>query len=335
MDGFTDPPMRALQGELGAFSFAVSEFIRVSTNAVPQKVYHREVPELLTAGRTVTGLPVQVQILGGNPKLMAESAHNAWLAGAQAIDINFGCPAPTVNRNDGGATILKYPSRVREIVAAVRQAVPKEVPVSAKIRLGYDKPEDVHHIAAMAVEGGANWLVIHARTKTQKYAPPVYWKLLHEVREASPVPVVANGDIWNIDDFRRCREETGCLHFMLGRGALVNPMLASQAAEELGISVQQPSVQLEWVDLLRGLSGYSQNQTERLRKRTLHRLKQWLNLARRFGTFPDFDLVKRTQTKDEFFANLPKTYGQSPSSQLALSAATPRTYRAASSAPAP
>lgn len=96
MDGVTDPPMRAVQGELGAFTFAVSEFLRVSQSGpIPRKVFLRDVPELLSAGRTASGLPVQVQILGGDPEAMAASALNAYRAGACAIDLNFGCPAPT------------------------------------------------------------------------------------------------------------------------------------------------------------------------------------------------------------------------------------------------
>ena len=104
MQGVTDAPMRALQGEAGAFTFAISEFVRVNQEAVPKKVFLRYTPELLTDGLSPTGLPVQVQLLGGDANRMAESAVIACEAGAQAIDINFGCPAPTVNRNDGGAT---------------------------------------------------------------------------------------------------------------------------------------------------------------------------------------------------------------------------------------
>ena len=87
----------------------------------------------------------------------------------------------------------------------------------------------------MAAEGGADWLTIHARTRTQGYKPPVYWKPIGIVRERLGLPVVANGDIWTLADFRQCREETGCRHFMLGRSALANPLLASQVAHELGI----------------------------------------------------------------------------------------------------
>src|SRR4051812_41578163 len=138
MEGVTDAPMRALQGEDGAFTHAVSEFLRVSQAVSPAKVFFHHVPELRNGCRTITGLPVQVQLLGGDPDLMAAAAVKAVECGATAIDINFGCPAPTVNRHDGGATLLKYPLRLRGIVAAVRAAVPQPIPVSAKLRLGWD-----------------------------------------------------------------------------------------------------------------------------------------------------------------------------------------------------
>ena len=162
MDGVTDPTMRAFMGRLGAFSYAVSEFVRVSADPLPAKVFRREVPELLNGGRTLTGMPVQVQILGGDPEKMALSARAAYAAGATAIDLNFGCPAPTVNRNDGGASLLRAPCRIRDIVRAVRDALPPEVPVSAKLRLGWDTIDAIRETSAMAAEGGAAWLTIHA-----------------------------------------------------------------------------------------------------------------------------------------------------------------------------
>ena len=304
MDGFTDSPMRALQGEFGAFSFAVSEFIRVSAGAVPAKVFQRDVPELLTAGKTVSGLPVQVQILGGDPELMAESAQLALEAGAESIDINFGCPAPVVNRRDGGATILKHPERIRDIVRAVRGALPKEIPVSAKLRLGWSRVDEVHKTAAMAAEGGADWITVHARTKEQRYLPPVDWHRLALLRTELSVPLVANGDIWTLDDFKRCREITGCDHFMLGRGVMADPNLARAVARELGILQTDLGPPTDWYSLISRLSYHCKNQTEELNKKTLHRLKQWLNFAGRFGDFEGFEAIKRTKTEDEFFEAL-------------------------------
>lgn len=303
MDGITDAPMRALQGSVGAFSFAVSEFLRVSQEPLPQKVFKREVPELLSDGLTPTGLPVAVQILGGDPGRMAQTAWNAYRAGAKSIDINFGCPAPTVNRNDGGATLLNHPCRIRAIVAAVREAVPQEIPVSAKVRLGWDSIDAVYENAAMAAEGGASWLTIHARTRVQGYQPPVYWQPIGVVRESLKIPVVANGDIWTIEDFRKCREETGCNHFMIGRSALANPGLSHEIAHELGIQTRN-AVQRDWISLLNGLLEWTDHYEFKVSPRGVQRLKQWMALAARHGNFAGFDQVKRTETVAEFFAAL-------------------------------
>lgn len=304
MEGLTDAPMRAVQGECGAFSFAVSEFLRVSGEVPPRKVFYRHVPELHQGAQTPTGLPVHVQLLGGHPERMAQSALVACQAGARAIDINFGCPAPTVNRHDGGATLLKHPQRIREIVAAVRGAIPRDVPVSAKLRLGWDSPDAVFENAAMAAEGGAAWLTIHGRTREQGYRPPALWKPIGLVRKVVAIPVVANGDLWSVADFRRCRAETGCDHFMLGRGALANPFLSHQVAGELGIGNERtktPSAALDWCPLLRRLVQHMDEQ-ERSPGQIVCRLKQWLKIASLYGDFALFESIKRAQSVDEIFA---------------------------------
>ena len=308
MDGVTDAPMRALHGESGAFSFAVSEFLRVSQEVPPLKVFHRHVPELLTGGRTPSGLPVQVQLLGGDADRMAQAAVIACEAGAHSIDINFGCPAPTVNRHDGGATLLKYPDRIREVVAAVRGALPPEIPVSAKLRLGWDTVDAIHENAERAAEGGAAWITIHGRTRIAGYSPPAYWRPIGVVRERLGIPVVANGDIWTIEDFRRCREETGCSHFMLGRGALANPALPLQAARELGLASTTPipvtQSSSDWIPRLQRLVEYTERFEGKAAGRTVHRLKQWLQLAAKFGDFTAFDSIKRAQSVEELFDGL-------------------------------
>jgi tRNA-dihydrouridine synthase C len=303
MDGITDAGMRALQGRSGAFTFSVTEFLRVSGAAIPTRVFRREVPELAMGGMTCTGMPVQVQLLGGDPERMAASAANACRAGATAIDINFGCPAPTVNRHDGGASLLKEPARVREIVAAVRKAVPGDYPVSAKIRLGWERPEAVFENAAMAVEGGAAWLTIHARTRMQGYSPPVFWPLVGEVRAMVDIPVVANGDIFSFDDFLRCREETGCRHFMIGRGALANPRLASQIARALGIGGMKRGV-FDWRKLFEELVFRMDDPSLAGQRHALSRLKQWIKLAHLYGDFPNFHELKQADTLTAFFDRL-------------------------------
>jgi tRNA-dihydrouridine synthase C len=306
MDGVTDAAMRAVMGELGAFTFAVSEFLRVSQEVPPKRLFLRHLPELCHGGRTPSGLPVQVQLLGGDADRMAQAAVVACQAGAVAIDINFGCPAPTVNRHDGGATLLKYPHRIREVVRAMRAAVPPEIPVSAKLRLGWDSIDDIHRNAEMAAEGGASWLTIHARTRVAGYAPPVYWKPIGIVRERLGAPVVANGDIFTLEDFRRCREETGCIHFMLGRGALANPALPAQIAHELGmtppLSNEEADLRCQLLASMRRLIYYLEFYGEASPGRTLARLKQWLKFAALHGGYTGFDAVKRAGTVEELLA---------------------------------
>ncbi len=299
MEGVMDAAMRALLSELGGFTFCVAEFLRISQAVPGPKVFHRHVPELTQGSRTAAGLPVQVQLLGGDADKLARAALVAVQAGTDAIDLNFGCPARTVNRHDGGATLLQYPERIREIVAAVRATVPAHLPVSAKLRLGWDDMHAIHVNAEHAAEGGASWITIHARTKSQGYRPPAYWQPIGEVRARLGIPVVANGEIWTIEDLRRCQDETGCEHFMLGRGALADPTLASAAARELGISVAKSRASLLAEDrpgafflslILRFVEigvpmgmghGY-----------LAARIKQWLRLINHHGQLPWFDAVK-------------------------------------------
>ena len=304
MEGVTDAPMRALQGEAGAFTYAVSEFLRIAHAVPPKHVFLRHIPELRTESITRTGLPVQVQLLGGDPGRMAEAALRAVACGATAIDLNFGCPANTVNRHDGGATLLKYPHRIRGIVRAVRDAVPPSMPVSAKMRLGWDSIEPIRENAAMAAEGGASWITIHGRTRVAGYSPPVFWEPIGRIRESLGIPVVANGDIWTLDDFRRCRDATGCIHFMLGRGALANPALSHQVAAELGILPANGYRGCDWPGLLNRLMEWTRLLHDRPPENGVRRLKQWLKMAATVGTFHRFDEVKRADTVEELLATL-------------------------------
>ncbi len=247
MEGVTDAPMRRFMTSRGGFTHCVSEFVRVSQEPISRRTFWDFVPELASGSRTCSGTPVQVQLLGGNPELLAESASLACELGSPGVDLNFGCPAPTVNRHDGGATLLKFPDRIRSIVEAVRRAVPAHLPVSAKLRLGWDDPDQIFVNASRAVEGGASWITVHARTRMAGYQPPVYWERIGRLRrelesDRGGVPVVANGDIWSWEDFLRCRELTGSSHFMMGRGALCDPDLVLAIASELGLQVTVSSL---------------------------------------------------------------------------------------------
>lgn len=305
MEGVTDSPMRALYTERGGFTFCVSEFLRVSQTAPPAKVFFTHIPELKHGCKTPAGVPIQVQLLGGNAKLMAQSALTAVKLGAKAIDINFGCPAPTVNRHDGGATLLKYPERIKEIVSSIRQALPLEVPVSAKLRLGWDNLDSIYVNAQMAADGGASWITIHARTKVQGYAPPVSWKHIGEVRRQLSIPVVANGDIWSFEDFKKCQDQTQCQHFMLGRGAMADPLLPLQVAQELGILNTCVVNSFDWKILLEKFNQYCQPVSP-APQYAVGRIKQWLKMAHNQKKISWFDNIKLAKSTEEIFKSIPR-----------------------------
>ncbi len=232
MDGVTCAVYRALltglHGGASGISLCVSEFVRVTRDPVPAAVLRRDVPELLADGRTPSGVPVHVQLLGGDAAPIAATARTAASLGALGVDINFGCPAKTVNNHDGGATLLKYPHRLTEIVARTRDAVPPDVPVTAKMRVGWDHAEGIAELAAAAAAGGAAWITIHARTRTQQYHPPVVWSALAHAAAAVRVPVVANGDLRSAADMHACAGDSQCEAFMIGRGAMAWPAMFAQ-----------------------------------------------------------------------------------------------------------
>ena len=204
----------------------VSEFIRITDTLLPARAFVRTVPELLTGGRTLAGVPVRGQLLGSDPVLMAENAARLAELGSPGVDLNFGCPAKVVNRHGGGAALLDDPEQVHRIVAAVRRAVPLGVPVSAKMRLGVDDDRRALDNALAIEAAGASEIVVHARTKAHGYRPPAYWDRIADLRPAVRLPLIANGEIWTAADALRAQAASGCTHLMLGRGQVADPGLA-------------------------------------------------------------------------------------------------------------
>lgn len=223
MEGLTDPIMRDVLTHVGSFDWCVTEFIRVTDSVLPDHIYYSYCPELKTEGKTAAGTPVHVQFLGNNPEMLAANAVRAAILGAPAIDMNFGCPAKTVNRHRGGSVLLDEPEVVYELVKAVRDAVPAHIPVSAKMRLGYMDRNFMLDNAHAIEDAGASWVTVHARTKADGYTPPAFWDQLQPIREALKINVIANGEIWNNTDARQCQLESGCEDLMIGRGAVTTP----------------------------------------------------------------------------------------------------------------
>lgn len=305
MDGITDWVYRNLMTRLNnansGISMCVSEFVRVTRDPVVDHVIERHCPEVRTGGQTSSGTPVFVQLLGGKPEPMAESARRAAAIGAAGIDINFGCPAKTVNRHDGGASLLKVPARVEAVTRAVRDAVPSAVPVTVKIRLGWEDANSVETIARASEQGGADWLTIHGRTRTQLYKPPVDWVAIGRAREAVSMPVVANGDLNTPGDLAACRAQSGCTAFMIGRGAMARPQLFRMLRGH-----DEPDLDLPWLCGLLIAYGQMLQAGGRDDHAALGRVKQWLRLAApAFEAVAElFQQTKRSSTLDIMVAQL-------------------------------
>ncbi len=275
MEGLLDCTLRDLLTRAGGIDRCVGEFIRVTDSVLPDRVFHRILPELRHGARTASGVPVRAQLLGSDPNCLADNAARLAALGPAGIDLNFGCPAKTVNRHRGGAALLDEPELIGRIVSAVRRAVPAEMPVSAKMRLGVEDDRRAGECARAVAEGGASELVIHARTKQQGYRPPAYWSRIAEVRAEVPgLPIVANGEIWTVDDARRCQAESGCDTLMLGRGLVADPGLALSILSGGAQAMDWPAV----MGLLRDF--WTRVGTQFEPRYRAGRLKQWLQLLR-------------------------------------------------------
>ena len=283
MEGLLDFALRDILTRVGGIDRCVSEFIRVTDMLLPDRVFMRIVPELRNGGRTPSGVPVRAQLLGSDPVCLAENAAKLAALGPAGIDLNFGCPAKGVNAHRGGAVLLDEPELIAQIVAAVRRAVPRDMPVSAKMRLGYHDSSRALDCALAIAHGGADEMVVHARTKADGYRPPAYWERIQELRDAVGIPVIANGEIWNVEDALRCRELSGCDALMLGRGIVADPGLAAAIrARDRGMRAQATDPFVTWQALLPLVADFWQIVGAHIAPHHhAGRLKQWLNFLRR------------------------------------------------------
>ncbi|WP_066802965.1 tRNA-dihydrouridine synthase [Moraxella oblonga] len=295
MEGLTDPLMRQILTQIAhdlgrPYDWGVSEFIRVTHYPLPAHVFYKYVPELRTNGKTASGTPIHIQLLGNNPETMSQSALTAISLGACAIDLNFGCPAKTVNNHKGGSVLLDEPEVLYAIISQVRQAVPTHIPVSAKIRLGYNDTSKTHEIGQAVKSANASWLTIHARTKVDGYKPPAYWEKIEPFTHLG-LPVIANGEIWTADDAKRCTKQAHTPHLMLGRGAVTRPDLLANIHN---------GTTLDWQGLIPYQLSFLNDNTDN-QGGLVGRYKQWLGMLTKGYTEAQslWQVVKKLKTADE------------------------------------
>ena len=299
MEGLADNILRDCLTQIGGIDLCVTEFIRVTTQLLPPKVFHRLCPELANGCKTPAGIPVRIQLLGSEPEALAANAVRALELGSPGIDLNFGCPAKAGNRSQGGAVLLQEPERVAHIIATVRHAIGDDAWLSAKMRLGF-ATKDLALENAQRIQGaGANELTVHARTKVEGYRPPAHWQWIKKIRQVVEIPVIANGEVWTPQDYAACRKASGSEDVMVGRGLVWKPDLALQIRHQrAGQPVQEwswpalvPTV-LYFIDLVDAQVAVKFQDA---------RVKQWLKLLGR--VYPQanacFEQGKRLKTLNE------------------------------------
>jgi len=308
MEGVVDHHMRqTLFGikpeQKTGLDLCVTEFVRVTDHTLPDKVFHRICPEILSSN----SYPIRVQLLGSNPEALASNAKKVAAMDVAGVDLNFGCPAKTVNKSRGGACLLDESDLIYEIVASVRNAVPPQIPVTAKIRLGYQQRDSYMKNAQLIEKAGADEIVVHARSKADGYHPPAYWECIGEIRRLLKIPVVANGEVWTVGDYDKCRLESGCDDVMLGRGLLARP--------DLGLAIKahiagQKYALFEWNELLPYVSRFFETTCHAYPEKYLgNRLKQWLHYLRRTYAQADtlFEAIKSSRDQKTISAAIKRS----------------------------
>lgn len=218
MDGYSDWPFRSICRDLGS-AMSYTEFVQVE-RILGKPRYTQAKLHYETVER-----PVVFQIYGDDPETILQAALRVQDMGPDIIDINMGCPADTVAHRGAGVGLMRFPMKVARIFKDLTAAL--KVPVTGKIRLGWENCRSYKLIARIVEENGGSLIAIHGRTKEQSYSGCADWDAIAEVRATVKIPVIGNGDVKKVADIERMKQHTGCDAVMIGRAAIANPWIFS------------------------------------------------------------------------------------------------------------
>lgn len=225
MAGVSEMPFRVLARELGA-SAAPTELVSAKGLLYGQARTQRYVEH------DASEQPFWVQIFGSDVESMVAGANKAHELGAKIIDVNMGCPVRKVTKNGAGSGLLVDPPRAAELVRQLVRQTP--MPITVKIRTGWDAHSlNFTEMVQRLADAGCSAIAMHGRTRAQGYSGKANWDHIARLVEASPIPVIGNGDAFTADDARRMMAQTGCHAVMIGRGALGNPWVFAELTKAL------------------------------------------------------------------------------------------------------
>lgn len=225
MDGISVMPFRMLTQELGS-ALNITGFISMQElKYCPQVVENKRIFDFDRSER-----PIVFQIYDYDVERMIESAEKLMAWKPDIIDVNLGCPSRKVNRHGAGVGLMREPKKVEEIFKRLTRLLP--VPVTGKIRIGWNDQQNYMEIARIIEDNGGAMLAMHGRTKEQMYGGKANWDTIAEVRRALSIPVIANGDVRKVEDIQRIKDHTGCDAVMIGRGAIENPWIFARRNRE-------------------------------------------------------------------------------------------------------
>ena len=292
MDGYSDWPFRSICRSLGS-AMSYSEFVKVekilSRSKQPAKKFHFEEAER----------PVTFQIYGDDPDLILKAALHVQEWGPDIIDINMGCPAKSVADRGAGVGMMRTPLKIARTFKKLTAAL--KVPVTGKIRLGWENYRSYKLIARIVEENGGSLIALHGRTKEQSYSGEANWDAIAEVRSAVKIPVIGSGDVKTVSDIERMKAYTGCDGVMIGRAAIANPWIFSKLDRD-EVSSEQVH-EIVRTHLERNIQFYGLEDGQRLfRKHAVQYL-----LMRRL-TRDDRKKILQQTPPHEFLAMLDKIY---------------------------
>lgn len=244
MEGVGDRCFRKAMASIGGFDEAVRDFLRVPKNAhVKSLAVEYDANEL-------EPIPLAAQLMGSDPELMGDMAREMQARGAKRIDLNCGCPSNTVTGRGAGSSLLKEPSFLNQVAKSIVEAV--SIPVTIKMRSGYEDTSLFKENLLAAEESGARYVTLHPRTKVDGYGPPARWDLIAEAKSILKIPVVGNGDILTVEHALEMLKTTGCDALMIGRGSVINPFIFHQIKAHFSKQPYQP----KWEELKAYLGVY-------------------------------------------------------------------------------